>query len=127
MASVLLQLINTKVIVMKHLTSWQKETVNAIAHGLLEYEAQQLCLDINFDKAQAKTWISRNKYPFGRRENHPYKVWLSEIKLVGLFLETGIGIRHYSMWRDNYKKPRKPNNWNETRKNSYDPNQLSLF
>jgi len=112
---------------MKYLTNWQKKAVNEIADGLLEFEAQQLCLGINFDKAQAKTWISRNKYPFGYRENHPYKVWLSEIKLVGLFLSTDIDFRHYSMWRDNYKKPDKPNNWNKTRKNSYDPNQLSLF
>lgn len=67
------------------LTNWQKASVNETANGLLEYEAQQLCLGESIDIDTCKKWISANKYPFGLRENHPYQVWRQEIKLVGEF------------------------------------------
>ena len=112
---------------LKSFTSWQIASISAIANGLLEYEAQQLCLGKSVNIDQCKKWISVNKYPFGLRENHPYKVWLREIKLAGEFLSTGIGIKHYQMWRQTHKKSRKTNNWNEVRKVGYNPNQFSLF
>ena len=109
------------------LTYWQKPAVKSIADGLLEYEAQQLCLGESVDAAKCKKWVSTNKYPFGSREYHPYKVWLQELKLAGDFLSTGIAIKHYRMWREAYKKPRKLNDYNEKRKVTYNPDQLSLF
>ena len=109
------------------LTYWQKVAVNAIACGLLEYEAQQLCLGESVDINKSKKWISANKYLFGTRENHPYKVWREEVRLAGDFLSTGIAIKHYPMWREAYKKPRKPSDYNEKRKVTYNPDQLSLF
>jgi hypothetical protein len=109
------------------LTDWQKHAINAIATGLLEYEAQQLCLDKLVNPVAAKKWVSGNKYPFGMRENHPYQVWLSECKLITVFLSLGIAIKHYGWWRESYKKPRKPNSDNEKRKHSYNPDQLTLF
>ena len=112
---------------LKPFTSWQTASINAIATGLLEYEAQQLCLGKPVNINQCKKWISTNKYPFGLRENHPYKVWLREVKLVGEFLFTDIAVKHYQMWRQSYKKHRKANSWNETRKVDFNPNQLSLF
>ena len=112
---------------LKPFTSWQTASINAIAKGLLEYEAQQLCLGEPVNINQCKKWISINKYPFGLRENHPYKVWLREIKLVGDFLSTDIVVKHYQMWRQTHKRPRKTNSWNETRKVDFNPNQLSLF
>jgi len=111
----------------KPLTDWQKASVNAIASGLLEYEAQQLCLGESVNTDNCKKWISANKYPFGLRENHPYKVWCQEVRLVSEFLSTRIVVKHYQMWRQSYKKPRKTNNWNETRKVGYTANQFSLF
>lgn len=112
---------------LKPFTTWQIASINAIANGLLEYEAQQLCLGESVNIDQCKKWISANKYPFRLRENHPYKVWLEEIKLAGEFLSTSITIKHYRMWRQTHKKLRKVNNWNETKKIGYNPNQLSLF
>ena len=112
---------------MKLLTDWQKASVDAIASGLLEYEAQQLCLGKSVDIDACKKWISANKYPFGLRENHPYKVWCQEVKLTAEFLSTRIAVKHYLMWRQSYKKPRKVNGWNEKRKVDFNPNQLSFF
>ena len=109
------------------LTYWQKVAVNAIACGLLEYEAQQLCLGESVDINKSKKWISANKYPFGARENHPYKVWREEVRLAGDFLSTSIAIKHYPMWREAYKKPCKPSDYNKKRKVTYNPDQLSLF
>ena len=80
---------------LKLFTNWQTASINAIASGLLEYEAQQLRLGELVNISQCKKWISANKYPFGLRENQPYKVWLREIKLAGEFLSTGIAIKHY--------------------------------
>lgn len=111
----------------KTLTDWQKYCVNAISTGLLEHEAQQLCLGEKVEIDKCKAWVSKNKYPFGSRENHPYQVWLKEIKLMGEFLLTKIAVKHYQMWRQSYKKPRKINDWNQKRKTSYNPDQLSLF
>lgn len=111
----------------KPLTDLQKPAVNAIASGLLEYEAQQLCLGEAVDTDKCKKWVSKNKYPFGIREYHPYKVWCQEIKLAGDFLSTGIAVKHYPMWRQAYKKSRKPSDYNEKRKVTYNPDQLSLF
>ena len=111
----------------KPLTDWQKASVNAISSGLLEYEAQQLCLGESDKIDNCKKWISANKYPFRLRENHPYKVWCQEIRLAGEFLSTRIAVKHYQMWRQSYKKPRKVNNYNEQRKTSFNPNQLTLF
>ena len=112
---------------LKPFTNWQIASINAIASGLLEYEAQQLCLGESVNIDQCKKWISANKYPFGLRENYPYKVWLEEITLASEFLSTATAVKHYQMWRRAYKKPRKANNWNEIRKVGYNPNQLSLF
>lgn len=109
------------------ITNWQQKAISAIATGLLEYEAQQLCLGKSFEATAAKKWVSANKYPFGPRKNHPYQVWLSELKIAEIFLSTGIAVRHYQMWRKNYKKPRKPNEANERKKRSYNPDQLTLF
>jgi RNase H-fold protein (predicted Holliday junction resolvase) len=111
----------------KSLTDWQKYSVNAIASGLLEYEAQQLCLGESVNIDTCKQWISANKYPFGMRVNHPYRVWCQEIRLVSEFLSTRIAVRHYQMWRQAYRKPRKVNEYNERRKANFNPNQLSLF
>ena len=114
---------------MKHLTYWQSSAVKAIADGLLEYEAQQLCLGESVDTAKCKKWVSTNKYPFMSRENHPYKVWLNELRLAGDFLSTGIAIKHYPHWRETYQKPRKPSDYsqNKKRKVTYNLDQLSLF
>lgn len=109
------------------MTYWQRPSVKAIADGLLEYEARQLCLGEVVDTAKCKKWISKEKYPFGLREYHPYKVWIRELKLAGEFLSTGIAVKHYPMWREAYKKPRKPNDCNKKRKVTYNPDQLSLF
>lgn len=46
---------------------------------------------------------------------------------MGEFLLTKIAVKHYQMWRQSYKKPRKINDWNQKRKTSYNPDQLSLF
>lgn len=110
-------------------TYWQDLAVKAIADGLLEYEARQFPRGIvDSDKCKkCKKWVSTNKYPFGLREYHPYKVWIRELKLAGEFLSTGIAVKHYPMWREAYKKPRKPNDCNKKRKMTYDPDQLSLF
>jgi len=109
------------------LTDWQKASVNEMANGLLEYEAQQLCVGESVDIDACKKWISANKYPFGLRKNHPYQVWCQEIKLVGEFLSTRIAVKHYQIWRQSYKKPRKVNSYNKRKKLAYDPNQLKLF
>lgn len=109
------------------LTYWQNYSTKAIATGLLEYEARQLCLGESVQASAATKWVSLNKYPFATRENHPYQVWLSELKTAKTFLSTGIAIRHYQMWRECYKKSRKPNKANEHKKRSYNPDQLSLF
>jgi len=110
---------------MKFLTHWQKCSVNAIANALIEYEAQ-LSAGEKVEINKCKRWLSK-AYPFDSRENHPYKVWLSEVKLITDFLSINIELRHYKMWREGYKKPRKLNSYNEKRKTSNDPNQLSLF
>lgn len=112
---------------MAALTNWQAHCVHEIANGLLEYEAQQLCLNKTVDIDKCKAWISKNKYPFGMRCNHPYKVWCQEIKLAGDFLSTRIAVKHYQMWRQAYRKLRKPNDYNEKKKVTYNPDQLSLF
>lgn len=109
------------------LTNWQKHCNNAIATGLLEYEAQQLCLGESVETNTAIKWVSTNKYPFGQRVNHPYQVWLSELKIAQVFLSTGIAVKHYHWWRECYKKPRKPNQANKQRKRSCNPDQLTLF
>ncbi len=112
---------------MATLTDWQAHCVHEIASGLLEYEAQQLCLGEAVDTDKCKKWVSANKYPFRVRENHPYKVWCQEIKLAGDFLSTGIAVKHYQMWRQTYRKSRKPSDYNEKKKVTYNPDQLSLF
>lgn len=109
------------------LTDWQKHAIDSIATGLLEYKAQQLCLGESVEASAATKWVSENKYPFGMRNNHPYKVWLSELKIAQTFLSTGIAIRHYQLWREVYKKPRKVNQANDRKKGSYNPDQLTLF
>lgn len=111
----------------KTLTNWQKSAVNAIASGFLEYEAQRLCLGETVDGDKCKKWVSANKYPFGARKNHPYKVWCQELKLAGDFLLTGIAVKRYQMWREAHRKPRKPSDYNQKRKVTYNPDQLSLF
>jgi hypothetical protein len=112
---------------MKPLTEWQSSCVSKIANGILEYEAQQLCLQEAFDSSKCKAWVSKNKYPFGMRCNHPYKVWCQEMQLLDIFFSTGIACKSYLMWRQAYRKSRKPNDYNEKRKVTYNPDQLSLF
>lgn len=112
---------------MADLTDWQAHCAHEIANGLLEYEAQQLCLGEKVEVNKCKAWISKHKYPFGMRCNHPYKVWCQEMQILDVFFSTGIACKSYQMWRQAYRKPRKPNDYNEKRKVTYNPDQLSLF
>lgn len=112
---------------MAALTDWQAHCVHEIANGLLEYEAQQLCLGEAVDTDKCKKWVSKNKYPFGMRCNHPYKVWCQEMQILDVFFSTGIAFKGYQTWRQGYRKPRKPNDYNEKKKVTYNPDQLSLF
>jgi hypothetical protein len=98
------------------LTDWQAKCVQYIEAGLLEYEAQQVCLGGTVDHQECKKWISLNKYPFGLRQNHPYAVWRQEVAILDVFFTVGIAFRHYKTWRKNYKKIRKPNQNNEKQK-----------
>ncbi len=110
------------------LTDWQKHCVHEIANGLIEYEAQQACLGEVLDIAKCKVWISKNKYPFGTRENHPYLVWRQEMVILGEFLAIGRAAKEYPAWRNFYKAPRKKSNRSAKPKNlPVCPGQLSLF
>jgi hypothetical protein len=61
------------------MSEWRQAAQITIAEALLEYEAQQLCQELPFDIKEAFKYVS-NSYPFGTRENHPYKIWLSAVK-----------------------------------------------
>ena len=53
--------------------TWRDEAKAAIKKALREAEAQGL-------DAEATRAYVNSKYPFGAREYHPYKMWLSEMK-----------------------------------------------
>jgi hypothetical protein len=66
-------------------SNWREESEIVICEALLEYEAQQLCLGKDFNLKEAFKHVS-SKYPFGSRENHPYKIWLDVVKKAKLLL-----------------------------------------
>ncbi len=97
--------INERTKRVKNFTNWQKASVDAIYRGLLEYEAKNLCLGELADVDKRKRWISRNFYPFGLRENHPYKVWLDELNMAERFMRLGLPVRVYPYYRENSRIP----------------------
>lgn len=78
--------------------SWRDKAIHRIAHCLLEYEAQCACLGEPANPKMARKYIN-DRYPFGRREYTPYKIWLSELKLLKTFIESRQPAIHYINWR----------------------------
>jgi hypothetical protein len=78
---------------------WRKQAVQCLANALLEYEAQQVCLELRIDPEQARAAIRRSCYPFGERTHYPYKVWLEECRRVPVFLRTRRPAIQYLQWR----------------------------
>lgn len=60
----------------------------------------------------------RKAYPFGVRVNHPYQVWLSEVRIAKQYIKGEIPCYPY-------QKARKPRP--STKKITIHPDQLSLF
>ena len=53
-----------------------RERANAIINKALQASDDSIPIEVRLRK------ISRECYPFGERAQHPYKIWLSEIKRI---------------------------------------------
>ena len=97
---------------MKEKSEWRRRSKEVITEALLEYEAKALSLGDRFDMKEAFKVVN-DRYPFGERENHPYRIWLKTIEEAK------------ELMANQSPSFLVQNNWLEIR--SIDPNQLTLF
>lgn len=57
-------------------SDWRRMARDIIRDGA----RQVVSLHPGITRRDLRRWVSRYFYPFGARENHPYKVWLSELR-----------------------------------------------
>lgn len=70
-----------------YISSWRLAAQEAISRALEVADSQEL--------DEEATWEAVSKaYPFGQRRYHPYKIWLSEIKLAKFNRLKARGIVH---------------------------------
>lgn len=78
--------------------SWRDSAINVIADSLLEYEAQCACL-LELPTAIAARKYVNERYPFSQRRYTPYKIWLEELRLIKVFVESRQSACLYLPWR----------------------------
>jgi hypothetical protein len=81
--------------------TWRDSAIQYIAAGLLEYSAQQLCMDFPVDPVMCQKWLNKECYPFGPRSCSPYAIWLQETKRTIYFWQASQDPRDYPSWRSN--------------------------
>lgn len=79
--------------------SWRDSAIKYIAQGLIDYKELQLERNIPVDPVYCQRWLNKECYPFGIRENTPYKIWLEETKRTIYFWQVHQDPTLYTSWR----------------------------